>query len=244
MISYRRVIVYSLVTRYGPRTSSQRKGLSFRLDLGGKRQVRKRHEGRKSRAISSKFPSVSEIVGRIINFSLKILLQVQTGTRVSHTLHPESATRRSETNRRRCRRGRYTCISRNKIDTVTNKRTTAWLGYVQSFTDVPRARARVLFRLTKVTGIIAAFAIRIVGSPLLILFIVSFITGMTRFFQHRINYTRHCTSNFRGKRSGTDRDRGTHTHTHGRARSSTADTSFASRYASALILSSPVRFPP
>jgi len=40
--------------------------------------------------------------------------------------------------------------------------------------------------------IIAAFAICIVGSPLLILFIVSFITGMTRFFQRRINYTQHC----------------------------------------------------
>lgn len=25
---------------------------------------------------------------------------------------------------------------------------------------------------------------------------------MTRFFQHRINYTRHCTSNFRGNEKG------------------------------------------
>lgn len=54
--------------------------------------------------------------------------------------------------------------------------------------------------------IIAAFAICIVGSPLLILFIVSFITGMTRFFQRRINYTQHCISNFRGE-TGKKRER-------------------------------------
>jgi hypothetical protein len=49
--------------------------------------------------------------------------------------------------------------------------------------------------------IIAAFAICIVGSPLLILFIVSFITGMTRFFQRRINYTHYIVpSNFRGEK--------------------------------------------
>jgi len=49
--------------------------------------------------------------------------------------------------------------------------------------------------------IIAAFAICIVASPLLILFIVSFITGMTRFFQRRINYTHYIVpSNFRGEK--------------------------------------------
>lgn len=78
---------------------------------------------------------------------------------------------------------------RNKLYIVHNK-----IGTVTNDMCIMRAEfyERTVAQRYEGYRIIAAFAICIVGSPLLILFIVSFITGMTRFFQRQINYTQHC----------------------------------------------------
>lgn len=55
-----------------------------------------------------------------------------------------------------------------------------------SFTNVPSRN------VMKVTVLLQPSQSALLALPLLILFIVSFITGMTRFFQRRINYTQHC----------------------------------------------------
>jgi len=128
---------------------------------------------------------------------ISLSLSLSLSRSLSPSPHPPPATPSVTATLPRRRRlgapadGNKLYIVHNKIGTVTNDMCIMRAEFYE----------RTVVQRYEGYRIIAAFAICIVGSPLLILFIVSFITGMTRFFQRRINYTHYIVpSNFRGEK--------------------------------------------